>query len=143
MIYLAYGSNLNKEQMRFRCPKAKPKGFIMLPDYKMVFRGVADMIPYKGDYCPVGIWEITEDCEIALDRYEGYPRLYRKEYFINNDTDEMMMAYVMNTTGFNMPSKFYFKTIEQGYEDFGIAKNSLFDSLNWTNEREQEISYSA
>ena len=143
MIYLAYGSNLNKQQMKFRCPKAKSRGFIMLPDYKMVFRGVADMIPYRGDYCPVGIWEITEDCEIALDRYEGFPRLYRKEYFINNETDEIMMAYVMNTFGFYMPSKDYFKTIEQGYEDFGIAKNSLFDSLNWTNEREQEISYSA
>tara|TARA_R100001440_G_scaffold19195_2_gene32446 strand:- start:18345 stop:18776 length:432 start_codon:yes stop_codon:yes gene_type:complete len=143
MIYLAYGSNLNKEQMKFRCPKAKPRGFIMLPDYKMIFRGVADMIPLKGHYCPVGIWDITKDCEIALDRYEGFPHLYRKEYFINNETDEIMMAYVMNTNDFSMPSKLYYSIIEKGYEDFNIPKNSLFDSLNWTNEREQEISYSA
>ena len=41
MLYLAYGSNLNKKQMSRRCPNAKPVGSIILKGYKLEFRRVA------------------------------------------------------------------------------------------------------
>ena len=44
MLYIAYGSNMNKNQMRIRCPKAKPMGAYFLDGWRLVFRGVADMI---------------------------------------------------------------------------------------------------
>lgn len=51
--------------------------------YKLTFRGrykgVANIEPCKGREVPIVLWEITEDCKVALDLYEGYPNLYIKE----------------------------------------------------------------
>lgn len=133
-IYLAYGSNLNKAQMSMRCPDAKPLGVIMLPEYRLVFRGVADIIPAKGWKAPVAMWSITEKCEEALDRYEGFPSLYRKEYFNNQKTGAVYMAYVMNSHGLSMPPSGYLAAIRQGYKDFGIDQIHVDAALAFTEE---------
>ena len=39
--YFAYGSNLDKQAMRFRCTSATPVGRGVLEGYKLVFRGGA------------------------------------------------------------------------------------------------------
>jgi gamma-glutamylcyclotransferase (GGCT)/AIG2-like uncharacterized protein YtfP len=130
-IYLAYGSNLNKQQMKWRCPNAECLGKVMLPNYRLVFRGVADIIPAKGFHCPVGLWRITDDCEVSLDQYEGYPRLYRKEYFANKE-GQQFMAYVMNRDGLAMPSKGYYDSIANGYDDFDIDLKYLEEALEFT-----------
>ena len=77
---MAYGSNLNLANMATRCPDAKHLGSMYIPNWKLVFRHVADIVPSydKEDLLPVGVWEITKDCEKALDFYEGYPNLYGK-----------------------------------------------------------------
>ena len=77
-FYIAYGSNLNIEQMAERCPTARVVGTTVLVDYQLVFRRVATIVPRPGAKVPVAIWEIDEECEEALDIYEGYSRLYRK-----------------------------------------------------------------
>lgn len=82
--YIAYGSNLNREQMAKRCPDAKVIGSGMLKDYELLFRGytdaaVATVEPKEGENVPVLIWEISPRDEVNLDRYEGYPRLYGKQ----------------------------------------------------------------
>ncbi len=131
-IYLAYGSNLNMGQMSYRCPDAKPLGYILLPDYRLVFRGVADIMPAEGFACPVGLWQITDACEQRLDRYEGFPRLYRKEYFQNTAKDQNYMAYVMNHDGLGMPPAQYYEGIKRGYGDFGIDTKYLEEALQFT-----------
>ena len=78
MIYFAYGSNLNLDQMAHRCPTAKVVGAGMLNGYKLIFNRVASIELDASQSVPVGIWEIGEYCEASLDLYEGYPRLYRK-----------------------------------------------------------------
>ena len=35
--YIAYGSNLNIRQMRYRCPGAKPIGISAIPDYELLY----------------------------------------------------------------------------------------------------------
>ena len=35
--YLAYGSNLNRNQMRMRCPGAKPLGTAVIEGYRLLF----------------------------------------------------------------------------------------------------------
>ena len=77
-FYIAYGSNLNLEQMADRRPTARVVRATVLDDYQLVFRGVATIVPRPGAKVPVAIWEIDEECEEALDIYEGYPHLYRK-----------------------------------------------------------------
>ena len=127
IIYIAYGSNMNLEQMKRRCPKAIPIGKTLLEDYKLEFRGVANIIECPGEKVPVALWEITDECERALDRYEGYPRLYRKEYIpINiNGKEKMGMVYVMNYGRIAPPNKYYLDIIKQGYKDFNIKTDIL------------------
>ena len=50
----------------------------LLDDYQLVFQRVATIVPRPRAKVPVTIWEIDEECEEALDIYEGYPQLYRK-----------------------------------------------------------------
>lgn len=132
--YIAYGSNLNKEQMRRRCPKAKDVGRILLPDYRLVFKGVADIVEAKGYFVPVGLWLITEECEQALDTYEGYPRLYRKQYWNwspdgSKRNNHLLMAYVMNIDEIRPPSQQYYDSISDGYYDFAIPTCYLEEAL--------------
>ena len=130
MIYVAYGSNLNKAQMAMRCPKAECLGPWTLDGWRLVFRGVADIVQDNA-LCHVGLWRITDECEQALDRYEGFPTLYRKHYF-GPDQGEPMMAYIMNSDSVSMPPSGYLDSIAEGYDDFGLPKSFLGEALDWT-----------
>ena len=83
-LYIAYGSNLNLEQMAFRCPTAKVVGKSELKDYELLFRGgrrgaVATVEPKAGSTVPILVWEIQKKDEASLDLYEGYPNFYDKQ----------------------------------------------------------------
>lgn len=39
-LYIAYGSNINLEQMAYRCPNSKIVSKEMLKGYELEFRGV-------------------------------------------------------------------------------------------------------
>ena len=80
-LYFAYGSNINLEQMEYRCPAAKAVGPVILENYELLFRGntrgngVATIAPREGSKVHGLLWWITPACEQSLDFYEGYPRL--------------------------------------------------------------------
>lgn len=78
-FYLAYGSNLNLEQMAKRCPTAKLVGVGLLEDYRLIFRYYLTIEKQKGSVVPFALWEIDEESEQMLDYYEGFPHFYRKE----------------------------------------------------------------
>ena len=70
-LYFAYGSNINLDQMRYRCPDASVYGQAVLDNYDLRFRGsgVATVEPKEGA-CVYGLlWELTDKCEASLDRY--------------------------------------------------------------------------
>ena len=130
-LYLAYGSNINLEQMARRCPNSKVIGTAMIPDYELEFRGVATIVPKKGAEVPVLMWEIDQQDEINLNHYEGFPRLYRKEIFemeVNGKIREGM-AYLMNYRGIAPPTAQYYNGIKKGYEDNGMDTKYLHDAL--------------
>lgn len=130
-LYLAYGSNINLEQMAYRCPTAKVIGATMLPNQELNFRRVATIDPKEGAEVPVLVWEIGQQDEINLDYYEGFPRMYRKEIFeleVNGKMRECM-AYVMNHGGISPPSSQYYNGIKQGYEANGMDVSYLRDAL--------------
>lgn len=130
-LYFAYGANLNIENMAMRCPQAKKIGNLKLPDYRLVFRGVADIERHHNGNVEGLIWDITQDCEDALDCFEGYPYLYRKESFIvkmpNGDIEDVMY-YKMNKNGYSVPSPCYFNTIYQGYYENYLDKSCLHNA---------------
>ena len=121
MLYMAYGMNTNRDAMSVRCPKAKPLGGFYLPDTRLVFRSVADIVPDTETICPVVLWEITLDCLRSLDQLEGYPHLYNRRK-INTD----WIVYEMNDKTRNRPPNGgYYKMIEDGYKDFGLDDYKL------------------
>lgn len=132
-IYAAYGSNMHIGQMELRCPGAKIIGKGTVP-YRLMFhglgKGVADIVPDKRCKTPVVIWEIDEMHEEALDRYEGYPRLYVKENVpvtLEDGSQVQAMAYVM-TEPYKVPTlphQAYFNVIRRGYIDNGIEVDIL------------------
>ena len=122
MIYLAYGSNLHIEQMQRRCPTAEVLGTSTLHGYRLVFNGVATIEPDPDRSVPVLLWDIKPADEIPLDRYEGYPRLYRRET-VQVELDGRIvdaMVYIMNPKGTAPPSPYYYDVIRQGYETNGL-----------------------
>ena len=48
-LYFAYGSNINLDQMSYRCPAAQVVGPVTLDGYELLFRGsgVATSAPKK------------------------------------------------------------------------------------------------
>ena len=80
MVYFAYGSNLNWEQMRSRCPSACFVSTARLENYRLAFTrrsqkrqcGVADVVHAPG--CEVWgvLYEITGADMELLDRAEGF-----------------------------------------------------------------------
>ncbi len=132
-IYAAYGSNLNVEQMAFRCPGATRLHAAVLEGYELVFRGggyhaVATIEPKEGSSVPIMLWSIGKQDEEALDRYEGFPGFYGKETmaFKVGDQSVEAMVYVM-TPGHRLgiPSMGYYDTIRQGYQDCGLDVSVL------------------
>ncbi|MFB1050543.1 gamma-glutamylcyclotransferase family protein [Paraliobacillus sp. JSM ZJ581] len=142
-LYLAYGSNLNLEQMAHRCPTAIVVGASEIKGYKLVFRGphghaVATIEPFKGESVPVLVWQITAEDEVALDRYEGWPYLYRKETMkvrlYNKQVDAMV--YIMNEgRPINQPSCYYYSTILEGYKSAGFD----IELLRKSRDNEEEL----
>jgi len=67
--YLAYGSNLNLNQMYKRCDNAKVVGTAILKDYRLVYKGSADSYAYltieecEGSYVPLGTYKISKKDE--------------------------------------------------------------------------------
>ena len=131
--YFAYGSNLNKAQMRLRCPGSTAIGLFSLEGYQLVFRRVADVAPAEGQTAFGALYTITKSDELTLDRYEGFRQSapdrgkYRKvvlELTVAG-LPASVMFYVMNSTSISPPDPHYYSVIHEGYLDWQIDVASL------------------
>lgn len=144
--YIAYGSNLNIDQMAWRCPLAQIVGTAEIPNYELLFKGsmtgsYLTIEPRNGQRVPVGIWSVTAEDEKKLDRYEGFPRFYYKKDFTldcrNIVTGEITritaFAYIMREErSLGLPTDGYFSVCMRGYQDFGLDRSFLDRALNET-----------
>lgn len=138
-IYGAYGSNINLEQMANRCPMAEVFGVGYINGYRLTFRhgGFANIEKSDGDRVPVLLWTITDQCEEALDFYEGYPRFYTKtsipvEFDNGNDKVDAMF-YIMNDrycVKMEQPTSGYYYGIKRGYKANGMPVAELKTALD-------------
>lgn len=140
--YAAYGSNLDIEQMAWRCPEAKVVGTGIIEGHELLFRGsrtgsYLTIEPREGAYVPVAIWETSEADERALDRYEGCPAFYYKKDFripAQGADGELSMrdcyAYVMHEDRpLGLPSAYYVETCLRGYEMFDFDTDLLSEAI--------------
>ncbi|MCM1530573.1 MAG: gamma-glutamylcyclotransferase [Alistipes sp.] len=130
-LYIAYGSNINLEQMAFRCPHSRVVGTSEINNFELEFRGVATIVPKGNMKVPVLIWELDERDLPILNRYEGFPRLYRQEKmsFELYGKEVEGMAYLMNRGEISPPSPQYYNTILQGYRENGLDESYLQTAL--------------
>jgi gamma-glutamylcyclotransferase (GGCT)/AIG2-like uncharacterized protein YtfP len=129
-LYFAYGSNLDTEQMKLRCPAARKVGPATIKGHRLTFRHVADIVPDPDQEVQGGLWTITTECLEALDAYEGYPRLYTREWIAVTTPDgqeRKALVYKMNGGRFAPPSEGYLRTIARGYRDFELDFGRLMD----------------
>jgi len=153
-LYIAYGSNLNLEQMARRCPAAEIVGKTYLHNFRLMFRGkntaVATIEKQEGGKVPVLVWRLQPDDEHNLDIYEGYPHLYHKEMLkvTVNGKRVSAMVYIMNETKhpYGTPSRSYFDAIRQGYESAGfdpkILRHGVLESCGkaiWPKNTKEEV----
>ena len=139
-LYFAYGSNINLEQMAHRCPDAQIVGPVTLENYELRFRGsgFATVTPKKGSVVHGLLWKLTPESERALDRYEGYPRHYTKEQVSVRTADGAavsVMAYIMAEPMCRqpaLPSPYYYRAIQQGFEANDLPVESLEEAWNRT-----------
>jgi gamma-glutamylcyclotransferase len=85
MFYFAYGSNMDWDQMRERCPSSTFVGVARLPNHSLAFSrksikrgcGVADVVATIGHDVWGVVYRIgdSEDQE-RLDKREGVPTAY-------------------------------------------------------------------
>lgn len=140
-LYIAYGSNINLEQMAYRCPHSKVVGTSEIKDFELEFRSVATIVPKENASVPVLIWELDERDLPTLNKYEGWPRLYRQEkmsFELNRKSYEGM-AYLMNRGEISPPSQQYYNTILQGYRENGLDESFLQKALENSIYHEQSM----
>lgn len=136
-LYVAYGSNLNLEQMALRCPSARIHGVGILNNWELVYRGSkanshATIRRKQGSTVPVLLWEIRSADERRLDIYEGFPLYYFKQNVMVKTMSgrEKAMVYIMDKNQRpGAPSDRYIETIRQGYVDNGLDMRIFESSL--------------
>ena len=130
MYYFAYASNLNKKQMRERCPDSKPMFTATLPNYKLVFLGwsrelrggKASIRLFRGEKVLGAVYDVSEQCLRRLDKYESsYDRL---KITVFKEDGEPIQAITYIKSGQSQeaqPSVEYLSVIQQGYRDWEIV----------------------
>lgn len=146
--YIAYGSNLNLRQMRYRCPTARVVGTAKLEGWRLLFKGsktgsYLTIEQQKGYTTPVAVWEVSEDDELMLDRYEGFPNFYYKREMpltfkgikTGKLRNRMVFAYIMHEDRpIGIPSRVYMQTCLEGYYDFGFDPEYLVKAFRYSKE---------
>ena len=134
--YIAYGSNLNVQQMQMRCPYASVLGTAELDGWELLFKGsktgsYLTIEERKGGKVPVTVWAVTETDEAALDHYEGFPTFYyKREMKVRYRTVDAFVYIMHEDRPIGVPSNYYMRTCLQGYNTFGFDENILLDAYD-------------
>jgi gamma-glutamylcyclotransferase len=142
VLYFAYGSNLDRGQMRSRCPSALRVGPATLHGYALAFAGyssvwngaVASVVRDSSRVVPGVLYAITREDLARLDRFEGVPRAYervRREVLSANGTRRRVNLYrqpedylVLGPPGWR-----YLKQISAAYRRERLDRHALLHAL--------------
>lgn len=137
MYYLAYGSNMNHEQMKERCKDSKFLGSAKLEGYKFVYDGyssgrdgaVGNIIPSESDFVLGGLFEISENDLKSLNGYEGYPDHYQRndefEVIFSGKKIKNVIAYFRKGELEGSPSKEYQDVVVKGARDCSLPQDYI------------------
>lgn len=126
MKYIAYGSNMSREQMAYRCPDAKLLGTGKMIGWTLEFYLHATVEPnreHPNAVVPVAVWEVSPEDLRQLDRYEGYPSYYTRRYVtvtMDDGTKVRGLVYLMSLIREAPPTHEYYNGILHSYEDLNL-----------------------
>ena len=137
-FYFAYGSDIAKEQMAFRCPGSQLAGRAHLLAHTFLINesGVATVAPAK-DCVTLGLlWTLTPSDVKALDRYRGVPGgLYRKKVVdvCPDDGGEAVQAliYVASNNRPGVPRPGYLEKIIPAACERGFPPEYVAELESW------------
>ena len=129
-LYFAYGANMHPGQMEWRCPKALASTSFVLRDWALKFYSHATIEPRRGAEVACVLWEITQECELSLDAFEGYPSYYTKRTWIQDNTQ--FFFYEMTSPKSGRPSEGYVLDIRDSYDFWKLPRELLTQSLHDT-----------
>jgi len=142
ILYFAYGANLDKIGMGTRCPGCEPYCIATLPDHRLVFRGVADLESKLGKSVEGALYWISAQHLRALDRFEGYPRLYiRRQVQVITADKETLTATVYQMTEpreYEPPFRIYLNTILDGCHQWGMPMTYIRTVICAANNQRQK-----
>lgn len=138
--YIAYGSNTPQE-MKERCPDSKFLGVVTLKGFRLLFRYYATVEESKHSKLKVMLYEISNEDEMSLDNYEGYPTLYDKKKVpvkYRGKTVPALIYFMPQSVLISefMPLRFpdsgYFARCVAGYKKSGIPLCQLEEAVCYT-----------
>lgn len=142
--YIAYGSNMDFEQMAYRCPHAEYVGTSEVEGCELLFKGsrtgsYATIEENADCKVPVLVWKITESDEENLDRYEGFPIFYYKKNLTITVEGQLVeaMIYIMDEERcLGRPTDHYYGVLQKAYKRFKFDKNILKAALQKSTEKD-------
>ena len=134
-LYFAYGANISKTSMSYRCPTATPVGDLILQDWELEFFHHATIKKSPGESVPGVLWELTPEDEASLDAFEGFPSYYIKKTVTQNG--KTFFFYVMNEGKSGNPAQHYVDDIAVGYHQWGLSTQALEKAIENVNQRIQ------
>lgn len=135
-LYFAFGANLNFEGMNYRCRDYSLVGQAVLPNYRLTFKGCADVIEEEGSEVWGALYMISPEDLAALDRFEGYPNFYRRKFVpvklledgVNDEVEVQALIYYMNGDHPEAPPyESYLQTILEGCDDWVLPDSWKFE----------------
>jgi len=133
IIYFAYGANLDRNGMDIRCPGNKPLCRAVLENYRLMFKGVADIEEATNHNVHGALYEITKEHLRSLDRFEGYPRFYiRKTVPVITEDGREVNAVVYQMTDrnhYSSPFQGYLNNILTGCQQWQLPEEYINNIL--------------
>jgi hypothetical protein len=138
VAYFAYGSNLDPEQMRRRCPDARSVGPATLRGFVLEFRGhsrtwgggVANVRPKRGGLVRGLVYSLTIRDLARLDQFEGHPWQYARfamkvEHRAGRASAAQVYAMVATDRPVSPPSDSYLSVLSRAYARLGFDPAAL------------------
>lgn len=145
-LVFAYGSNLDWDQMKARCPSARVVGAAALIGFRLAFVGwssrwrgaVATVIKSSGNLTAGMVYRISWPDLNRLDGFEGAPQHYTREpchvRMLGTEDEIEVDTYVLDRDH-GAPSKAYVETIRRGFKKWGFDPRWLSNAVRFSKRR--------
>ena len=137
-LYAAYGSNMDTDLMKERCPHSPTRGTGWIKDWRLTFGGedigwegaVATIVEEPGACVFVLLYDMLDDDEKRLDDIErALPDLYDKIHLRVStlDGDVLAWTYVLNDYEGGLPAARYLGIMADAAEKAGAPDDYVND----------------